>query len=70
MERCLIKQSFCAWYHAQCINFHTGHFVSQYVVDHINQNGIHKTMMVWVYNEEHPCNGSKFAYFGMQNAYH
>jgi hypothetical protein len=64
MEGCLIKWSFCAWYHAQCLNFHTEHFVSQYVVDHVSQNGVHKTMMVWVYNE-HPCNGSKFVCFGM-----
>ena len=69
MEGCLIKWSFCAWYHAQCLNFHTEHFVSQYVVDHVSQNGVHKTMMVWVgerpwnvksWNGLHGCFGCQF----------
>ena len=36
----------------------------EYVVDHVSCNGIHKTMMVWVYDKR-PRNGSQFVYFGM-----
>eukprot|EP00578_Thalassiosira_sp_NH16_P030550 CAMPEP_0181081758 /NCGR_PEP_ID=MMETSP1071-20121207/3266_1 /TAXON_ID=35127 /ORGANISM="Thalassiosira sp., Strain NH16" /LENGTH=963 /DNA_ID=CAMNT_0023163313 /DNA_START=212 /DNA_END=3103 /DNA_ORIENTATION=+ len=36
----------------------------EYVVDHASRNGVHKTMMVWVYDKR-PRNGSQFVYFGM-----
>jgi len=35
----------------------------EYVVDHVSRDGIHKTMMVWVYDKR-PANGSAFVYFG------
>jgi ATP-grasp domain len=35
----------------------------EYVVDHVSKDGIHKTMMVWVYDKR-PANGSAFVYFG------
>lgn len=35
----------------------------EYVVDHVSKDGIHKTMMVWVYDKR-PTNGSAFVYFG------
>jgi len=35
----------------------------EYVVDHVSRNGVHKTMMVWVYDKR-PANGSAFVYFG------
>lgn len=35
----------------------------EYVVDHVSHNGVHKTMMVWVYDKR-PANGSAFVYFG------
>eukprot|EP00571_Detonula_confervacea_P012019 CAMPEP_0172305252 /NCGR_PEP_ID=MMETSP1058-20130122/6570_1 /TAXON_ID=83371 /ORGANISM="Detonula confervacea, Strain CCMP 353" /LENGTH=965 /DNA_ID=CAMNT_0013016783 /DNA_START=201 /DNA_END=3098 /DNA_ORIENTATION=+ len=36
----------------------------EYVIDHVSRNGVHKTMMVWVYDKR-PRNGSQFVYFGM-----
>lgn len=36
----------------------------EYVVDHVSCNGVHKTMMVWVYDKR-PTNGGDFVYFGM-----
>merc|ERR1712151_234060 len=36
----------------------------EYVVDHVSSNGVHKTMMVWVYDKR-PTNGGDFVYFGM-----
>ena len=36
----------------------------EYVVDHVSRNGVHKTMMCWVYDQR-PRNGSQFVYFGM-----
>lgn len=36
----------------------------EYVVDHVSLDGIHKTVMVWVYDKR-PCNGADFVYFGM-----
>mmetsp|Transcript_32066 Transcript_32066/g.65415 ORF Transcript_32066/g.65415 Transcript_32066/m.65415 type:complete len:694 (+) Transcript_32066:419-2500(+) len=36
----------------------------EYVVDHVSRNGVHKTVMVWVYDKR-PRNGSQFVYFGM-----
>jgi len=35
----------------------------EYVVDHVSLNGIHKTMMCWVYDKR-KRNGSAFVYFG------
>eukprot|EP00441_Pelagodinium_beii_P044186 CAMPEP_0197651852 /NCGR_PEP_ID=MMETSP1338-20131121/34091_1 /TAXON_ID=43686 ORGANISM="Pelagodinium beii, Strain RCC1491" /NCGR_SAMPLE_ID=MMETSP1338 /ASSEMBLY_ACC=CAM_ASM_000754 /LENGTH=516 /DNA_ID=CAMNT_0043226603 /DNA_START=126 /DNA_END=1676 /DNA_ORIENTATION=- len=36
----------------------------EYVVDHVSCDGIHKCMMVWVY-DKHPTNGAAFVYYGM-----
>jgi biotin carboxylase len=35
----------------------------EYVVDHVSRDGIHKTVMVFVYDKR-PVNGSQFVYFG------
>ncbi len=35
----------------------------EFVVDHVSRDGIHKTMMVWVY-EKRAVNGGDFVYFG------
>ena len=35
----------------------------EYVVDHVSRDGIHKTVMVWVYDKR-PVNGAAFVYFG------
>ena len=35
----------------------------EYVVDHVSRDGVHKTMMVWVYDKR-PANGSAFVYHG------
>jgi biotin carboxylase len=35
----------------------------EYVVDHVSRDGIHKTMMVWVYDKRE-VNGAAFVYFG------
>ncbi|CAB9520870.1 Inherit from NOG: acetyl-CoA carboxylase biotin carboxylase [Seminavis robusta] len=35
----------------------------EYVVDHVSRDGVHKTVMVWVYDKR-PVNGSAFVYFG------
>jgi len=35
----------------------------EYVVDHVSRAGVHKTMMMWVYDKR-PLNGSAFVYFG------
>jgi hypothetical protein len=35
----------------------------EYVVDHVSRDGIHKTMMVWVYDKR-SANGSAFVYYG------
>lgn len=35
----------------------------EYVVDHVSLDGVHKTMMVWVYDKRER-NGSAFVYFG------
>jgi len=35
----------------------------EYVVDHVSREGIHKAVMVWVYDKR-PANGSAFVYFG------
>jgi len=36
----------------------------EYVIDQVSRDGVHKTMMVWVYDKR-PTNGSQFVYFGM-----
>jgi biotin carboxylase len=36
----------------------------EYVVDHVSCDGVHKTMMVWVYDKR-PTNGGDFVYYGM-----
>lgn len=36
----------------------------EYVIDHVSRNGVHKTVMVWVYDKR-PTNGSAFVYYGM-----
>lgn len=36
----------------------------EYVIDHVSRDGLHKTVMVWVYDKR-PANGSAFVYFGM-----
>jgi len=35
----------------------------EYVIDHVSRDGVHKTMMVWVYDKRH-ANGAEFVYFG------
>jgi len=35
----------------------------EYVVDHVSRDGVHKTVMVWVYDKR-PVNGGDFVYFG------
>lgn len=37
----------------------------EYVVDHVSLDGVHKTMMLWVYDKR-PANGSQFVYYGMK----
>jgi len=37
----------------------------EYVVDHVSLDGVHKTMMVWVYDKR-KANGGDFVYFGMK----
>merc|ERR1712039_64580 len=37
---------------------------TEYVVDHVSRDGVHKTVMVWVYDKR-PTNGSAFVYYGM-----
>merc|ERR1712048_361058 len=37
---------------------------TEYVVDHVSRDGVHKTMMVWVYDKQ-PTNGGDFVYYGM-----
>ncbi len=44
-----------------CQEFLSG---KEYVVDHVSRNGVHKTMMVWVYDKRQ-ANNSQFVYFGM-----
>lgn len=38
---------------------------TEYVVDHVSKDGVHKTCMVWVYDKR-KANGSNFVYFGMK----
>lgn len=35
----------------------------EYVVDHVSRGGVHKTVMLWVYDKRH-ANGAAFVYFG------
>jgi biotin carboxylase len=44
-----------------CQEFLSG---TEYVVDHVSCDGVHKTVMVWRYDKR-PANGSQFVYFGM-----
>jgi len=37
---------------------------TEYVVDHVSRNGVHKCVMVWVYDKR-PTNGADFVYYGM-----
>ena len=37
----------------------------EYVVDHVSRNGVHKTVMVWMY-EKQPANGCDFVYYAMR----
>lgn len=36
----------------------------EYVVDHVSRGGVHKVVMVWVYDKR-PTNGAAFVYYGM-----
>lgn len=36
----------------------------EYVIDHVSRDGVHKTVMVWVYDKRE-ANGNSFVYFGM-----
>jgi biotin carboxylase len=38
---------------------------TEYVVDQVSRDGVHKTCMVWVYDKR-KANGSSFVYFGMK----
>ena len=38
---------------------------TEFVVDHVSRNGVHKTCMVWVYDKR-KANGGDFVYFGMK----
>jgi len=35
-----------------------------YVIDHVSRDGVHKCVMVWVYDKR-PTNGAAFVYYGM-----
>jgi len=36
----------------------------EYVVDHVSRDGVHKTVMCWVYDKR-PANGGEFVYYNM-----
>jgi len=36
----------------------------EYVIDHVSRDGVHKTVMLWVYDKR-PANGASFVYYGM-----
>jgi len=36
----------------------------EYVVDHVSRDGVHKCVMIWVYDKR-PTNGAAFVYYGM-----
>lgn len=36
----------------------------EYVIDHVSRDGVHKCVMVWVYDKR-PTNGAAFVYYGM-----
>jgi biotin carboxylase len=38
---------------------------TEFVVDHVSRDGVHKTCMVWVYDKR-KANGASFVYFGMK----
>jgi len=37
----------------------------EYVIDHVSRDGVHKTVMLWVYDKR-KANGGDFVYFGMK----
>jgi biotin carboxylase len=37
----------------------------EYVIDHVSKDGVHKTVMLWVYDKR-KANGGDFVYFGMK----
>ncbi|KAL3908199.1 MAG: hypothetical protein SGILL_008572, partial [Bacillariaceae sp.] len=37
----------------------------EYVIDHVSMDGVHKTVMLWVYDKR-KANGGDFVYFGMK----
>jgi len=43
-----------------CQEFLKGH---EYIIDHVSRDGIHKTVMVWLYDKRE-ANGAAFVYFG------
>lgn len=38
---------------------------TEYVIDHVSRDGVHKTCMIWVYDKRE-ANGANFVYFGMK----
>eukprot|EP00557_Chaetoceros_sp_GSL56_P009270 CAMPEP_0176498996 /NCGR_PEP_ID=MMETSP0200_2-20121128/12662_1 /TAXON_ID=947934 /ORGANISM="Chaetoceros sp., Strain GSL56" /LENGTH=1002 /DNA_ID=CAMNT_0017897327 /DNA_START=611 /DNA_END=3619 /DNA_ORIENTATION=+ len=38
---------------------------TEFVVDHVSRDGVHKTCMIWVYDKR-KANGANFVYFGMK----
>lgn len=38
---------------------------TEYVIDHVSKDGVHKTCMIWVYDKR-IANGANFVYFGMK----
>uniref|UniRef100_A0A7R9VNH8 ATP-grasp domain-containing protein n=1 Tax=Pseudictyota dubia TaxID=2749911 RepID=A0A7R9VNH8_9STRA len=36
----------------------------EYVVDHVSRDGVHKSVMTWLYDKK-PANGASFVYFGV-----
>lgn len=38
---------------------------TEYVIDHVSKDGVHKTCMIWVYDKR-VANGANFVYFGMK----
>mmetsp|Transcript_6749 Transcript_6749/g.16466 ORF Transcript_6749/g.16466 Transcript_6749/m.16466 type:complete len:994 (+) Transcript_6749:177-3158(+) len=38
---------------------------TEYVIDHVSRDGVHKTCMIWVYDKR-VANGANFVYFGMK----
>ena len=38
---------------------------TEYVIDHVSRDGVHKTCMIWVYDKR-VANGANFVYFGLK----